>query len=315
MDIVTAIAQFKLQLQAQGYAPGSVRSYSDFLLVFKRYLDEQQITDLKAVNHQMVLDYQAQVMTRPWAGETKALSIRSIKRLFEFLVDAHQLLINPTEGLIETCRRTRSIGMVLTQEEMQRLLAQPNLSLRSQIRDRAVLEVLYATGIRIGELVNVEVYHVDLKDQVIYIRKGKGQKQRVVPLGKTAGHWLREYLEKIRSHYVKKNPKERRLFLTNSGRVLTGNNIRAFLRYYCKKAGIDKTVSPHTFRRSCATHLIQQGADIRYVQQLLGHTYLKTTQYYTKVLPVEVKRTHERTHPNQRQKPGARSQNPEGRTK
>jgi integrase/recombinase XerD len=300
MDIMTIIAQFKLQLQAQGYAPGSVRSYSDFLLVFKRFLDELKITDLKAVNHQMVLDYQAQIMLRPWAMETKALSIRSIKRLFEYLVASHQLLINPTEGLVETCRQNRHIGMVLTQEEMQRLLAQPNLSLRSQIRDRAVLEVLYSTGMRIGELVNVEVYHVDLKDQVIYIRKGKGKKQRVVPLGKTAGQRLREYLEKIRPHYAKKNPKERRLFLTNSGRLLTGNNIRAFLKHYCKKAGINKTVSPHTFRRSCATHLIRQGADIRYVQQLLGHTYLKTTQYYTKVLPVEVKATHNKTHPNRR---------------
>ena len=297
MNIMLAIAEFKNQLKAQGYAESTVRLYSDFLLIFKRYLDELKITDLKAVNHQTILDYQAQVMTRPWAGETKALSIRSIKRLFEYLVASHQLLINPTEGLVETCRQNRHIGMVLTQEEMQRLLAQPNLSLRSQIRDRAVLEVLYSTGMRIGELVNVEVYHVDLKDQVIYIRKGKGKKQRVVPLGKTAGQRLREYLEKIRPHYAKKNPKERRLFLTNSGHVLTGNNIRAFLRYYCKKAGINKTISPHTFRRSCATHLIQQGADIRYVQQLLGHTYLKTTQYYTKVLPVEVKATHNKTHP------------------
>jgi len=315
MDIMTAIAEFKQQLQAQGYAPASVRSYSDFLLIFKRYLDELKITDFKAVNHQTILDYQAQVMTRPWAGETQALSIRAIKRLFEFLVASHQLLINPAEGLVETCRQYRKIGTVLSQSEMQSLLAQPNLSLRSQIRDKAVLEVLYATGMRIGELVNVEVYHVDLKDQVIYIRKGKGKKQRVVPLGKTAGQRLREYLEKIRPHYAKKNPKERRLFLTNSGRLLTGNNIRAFLKHYGKKAGIEKTISPHTFRRSCATHLIQQGADIRYVQQLLGHTYLKTTQYYTKVLPVEVKRTHEKTHPNQRQKSGVRSQNPVGRTK
>ena len=152
MDIMTAIAQFKHQLKAQGYAESTVRLYSDFLGYFKRYLDEQQIADLKAVNHEMVLDYQTQIMARPWAGETKALSIRAVKRLFEHLVASHQLLINPAEGLVETCRQNRHIGMVLTQEEMQRLLAQPNLSLRSQIRDRAVLEVLYSTGIRIGEL-------------------------------------------------------------------------------------------------------------------------------------------------------------------
>jgi len=129
------------------------------------------------------------------------------------------------------------------------------------------------------------------------IRKGKGRKQRVVPIGKTAMQYVREYLEKIRPSHARKHAGERTLFLKNTGQPLEPSNIRIALREYRGKAGIKKPVSPHTFRRTCATHLIQQGADIRYVQELLGHSRLNSTQLYTKVIPVEVKKTHDQSHP------------------
>jgi integrase/recombinase XerD len=144
------------------------------------------------------------------------------------------------------------------------------------------------------------VYDVDLKDKVLYIRKGKGGKQRVVPLGKNAAGHIREYIEKVRPRHVRKNPRERRLFLNDSGHPLKKISVQYFIRKYRIEAGINKPVSPHTLRRTCATHLLQQGADIRYVQELLGHRHLRTTQYYTKVMPVEVKKTHESMHPNNR---------------
>jgi integrase/recombinase XerD len=241
--------------------------------------------------------YQEKVQAQPIAMETKALKIRPVKRLFEYLVERNLLLINPTEGMIETCRRNRKIGTVLTMEEMQSLLNQPNLSLKTHIRDRAILEVFYSTGIRLDELINLEVYHADLKDQVLYIRKAKGRKQRVVPLGKSASKILREYLEKIRPYYAKKNPKERRLFINHSGLAMTPEAIRQILRKHRIDAGIKKSVSPHTLRRTCATHLVQQGADIRYVQELLGHSHLSTTQIYSKVMPREVKGMHDTYHP------------------
>ena len=187
---------------------------------------------------------------------------------------------------------------MLTAAEVRRLLKQPNLSLRTGIRDRAMMEVLYSCGIRLDELLNLEVYHVDFKDKVLYIRKGKGKKQRVVPLGKNARKYLKEYLEKIRPWYGRKNPKERKLFLNQSGLAMTPANIYQNLRKYRDGAGIKKSASPHTFRRTCATHLLQNGADIRYIQKLLGHRHLKTTQVYTKVMPVEIKQTHNNTHPN-----------------
>ena len=296
MDIVITVLEYRNQLKAQGYAASTIEGYKKNLDLFKGYLIDQNLKDLRKVNHRIILDYQEKVMSEPCAMETKALKIRAVKRFFEYLVYTHRLLINPTEGIVETCRKNRKIGPVLTATEVKKLLSQPNLSLPTHIRDRAIMEVLYSTGIRLDELLSLEVYHVDFKDKVLYIRKGKGKKQRVVPLGK-AVKYLKEYTENIRPKYAKKNPKERRLFLLNTGHAMTPEGVRSFLRKYRIKAGIKKSVSPHTLRRTCATHLLQNGADIRYIQKLLGHSHLRTTRVYTKVMPVEVKETHNKTHP------------------
>ncbi|MEW6079063.1 MAG: tyrosine-type recombinase/integrase [Thermodesulfobacteriota bacterium] len=301
MEVVVTIAEFKQQLKAKGYAPATIESYRKSLDQFAAWLAGQKISDLRAVTRPVVLDYQSCVMARAVAMETKALKIRAVKRLFEYLEAGHQLLVNPSDGIVETCRRNRNIGPVLTMAQVKKLLAQPNLSLKTHIRDRAVMEVLYATGIRLNELLCLEIYHVDLKEGVLYIRRGKGSRQRVVPLGKTAAAWVREYLEKIRPYYAKKNPKERRLFLLNTGQAMTPASVRGLLLKYRDQAGIKTSVSPHTWRRTCATHLLQNGADIRHIQELLGHRSLKTTQGYTKIMPREVKLTHDRTHPNQEQ--------------
>jgi integrase/recombinase XerD len=309
MDPVVVIAEFKNHLAAAGYAPSTIEGYRKNLDQFKRYLEERKISDLRKVTRQVILDYQEKVASEPIATESKALKIRPVKRLFEHLAETHRLLINPTEGIIETSRKRRKLGTVLTVEEIKRLLAQPNLSLKTHIRDRAIMEVLYSAGIRLDELLHLEVYQVDLKERVLYIRKGKGKKQRVVPLGKNALKYLREYLEKIRPWYGKKNPKERSLFLLNTGLPMTPESVRGLIRKYRLEAGIKKGVSPHTLRRTCATHLLQQGADVRYIQKLLGHARLSTTQLYTKVMPVEVKATHDKTHPNVRdQRPGTGGQ-------
>ncbi len=297
MEPEVIIAEFKSRLKARGYAENTIEGYRKNLDLFRRYLEERNITDLRKVTNQIIVDYQANVMAEPNAMETKALKIRPVKRLFEYLVESHKLLINPTEGIVETSRKNRKIGTVLTVAEIKGLFNQPNLSLKIHIRDRAIMEVLYSTGIRLDELLSLEVYHVDLKDRVLYIRKAKGKKQRVVPIGKNTAKYLREYMEKIRPYYAKKNPKERGLFLLKTGLPVTAASIRAFMKAYRNTAKIKKPVSPHVFRRTCATHLLQQGADIRYVQKLLGHKSLKTTQSYTKVMPVDVKKTHNKTHP------------------
>lgn len=297
MNIETAGTRFKSYLESSGYAAATVACYRQYLSYFLSYLNELEITDLKQVNHATIRNYQLLVADRDLAEETRAMRLRPVKRLFGWLLDTHQLLIDPTEKIRETNRRNRTLPEVLSVEEMQRLLAQPNLSLRMQIRDRAIMETLYSSGIRLNELVQLTVHDVDLKDKVLHIRHGKGNRQRVVPIGNNAAKYLKEYLETIRPRYAGKNPKERRLFLGNEGRPVTGNTIRTALFHYKQAAGIRKTASPHSFRRSCATHLLQQGADIRVVQQLLGHRHIRTTQIYTRVYPVDLKKTHDRTHP------------------
>ncbi|MCF6247114.1 MAG: tyrosine-type recombinase/integrase [Desulfobacula sp.] len=297
MDILTTIAEYRYRLKAKGYAQSTIEGYSKNLDQFSRYLEVCGINDFKKVTHQVILTYQDKLMAQDNAMETKALKIRAVKRLFENLEQTHRLLVNPTEGIVETCRKNRKPGPVLTQAQVKRLLQQPDLSSKASIRDKTIMEVLYSTAIRLNELICLEVYHTDLRDKVLYIRKGKGGKQRVVPLGKNACQYLREYLDKVRPWYARKNLKGRRIFLLNTGQSMTPASIRSLLFKYRKQAKINQSASPHTMRRSCATHLLQNGADIRYIQKLLGHKRLSTTQLYTKVMPMEVKQTHEKTHP------------------
>jgi len=291
------ITEFKHRLKALGYAASTIEGYRKNLDEFASYLTDQNIDDLKMITHETILDYKEYIMNQDNATETKAIKIRAVKRLFEHLEETHQILINPCEGIVETCRKNRKPGPTLTQAQAKQLLKQPDLCSKASIRDKAIMEVLYSTGIRLNELICLEVYHADLKDKVLYIRKGKGGKQRVVPLGKNALQYLKEYLDKVRPWYSRKNQKQRRIFLLNTGQPMNANSIRTLLFKYKKLAGIHTSASPHTLRRSCATHLLQNGADIRYIQKLLGHRNLRTTQYYTKVMPVEVKQTHNKTHP------------------
>jgi len=305
MDLFVAVAEYKKQLKVRGYAQSTIDAYTHNLNLFKRYLQANELFDLRKVTHQVIVDYQQKVVAEPISMESKAHKIRPVKRLFEYLTQTHRLLINPTEGIVETSRKNRKPAAVISVDEMKKLLDQPNLSLRPHLRNKAIIEVLYATGIRLDELVSLNVYQVDLKDKVLHIQ-GKGRKERVVPMGKRAAGYLKEYLEKIRPWWARRSPKERSLFLNHHGQPLSRDSVQAFIRKYRLSAGIKKPVSPHTFRRSCATHMLQQGADIRYIQKLLGHRHLSTTQIYTKVVPTEVKETHNKTHPGIR---GQKSEN------
>jgi len=239
-------------------------------------------------------------LQKPVAPETKALYLRPVKRLFEYLIQTNRLLINPAEHIVETNRKNRKLAPVLSCDQVKRLLDQPNLSTTTGLRDRAVLEVLYATAIRRGELLNLCIYDADLNDHVLYIRKAKNRVQRVVPLTKTAASYVKEYVTHIRPRWAKKQPKQRKLFLINTGDGLNGNALQAMIRKHRLCAKISLPVSAHTLRRSCATHMLRCGADIRYVQALLGHRSLRTTQIYTRVAAADIKQTHNKTHPGKR---------------
>lgn len=297
MDAVVIIAQFKDILKSRGYSKATVTSYSEHLSYFNGWLKDSGIGDLKQITADVIGNYQAFVWQKPLAAETKAVYMRAVKRLFEHLVESNQLLVNPAEGIVETNRKNRKLAPVLSQGQIKRILEQPNLSITTGLRDRAVLEVLYATAIRRGELLNLHVYDADLKDKVLYIRKTKNRVQRVVPLTKSAVAHVKEYLTHIRPKWAKKVPKQRKLFLINTGKALNGAALQAMIRKHRIDAKIKQPVSAHTFRRTCATHMLRSGADIRYVQALLGHRSLKSTQVYTRVAVADIKQTHNKTHP------------------
>jgi integrase/recombinase XerD len=300
-----ALLEFRAWLTVHHYRPASVKSYTEMLRPFWAWLAQESITDLRAVTRAGLERYAAHVLAQPLSRGTQALRLRALKRLFACLVEANQLLLDPAGGLRDPEAGGRLPRPVLTPAEVARLLAQPNTSLQVGIRDRAILELFYATGLRIGEVLALTVYDVDLEAGLLRVRTSKSGRGRVVPLGTGAGRWLREYLERVRPRPSRFAPHARALFLTQQGRALTHHVLRGLLQRYVRAAQLRPHVTCHTLRHSCATHLLEAGADLGAIQELLGHRDLRTTQIYTRVRPVEVKAMHQQTHPRERGEPPA----------
>ena len=275
----------------------TVDNYTDQLKCFGKWLDSQRRDDLRALTRDHIRAYQVQVRSEPIGRETQALRLRAVKRLYGHLVDQGHLLLDPTEGIQEVSRREALPRPILTRAEIDKLLNAPNTSLSLGVRDRALIEVLYATGVRVGELERVTIHHIDLGTQTLQVRHAKGGRPRTVPLGQHAVRWLKEYLTQVRPKLGRHRPFERALFLVRGGRPLKQTQIRGLLQAYRKQVKIKKSVTPHVIRHTCATHLLQSGADIRAIQSLLGHICLASTATYTRVRPLDVKATHERYHP------------------
>ncbi len=297
MDVIIAINKFLKHLRSSGYAKNTLEGYTKGIMAFRRFLEQLGVEEIKQVSEETIKQYQLILVNSPIAPETRALKIRPVKRLFEYLVQINYLLINPADNIVECSRRQRKIGLVLSVSKMTALFKQPDMNTLVGIRNRATMELLYSTGIRLGELLGLQINDVDLEGGFVFVRRGKGARHRVVPLGDQASGFLSEYLQHVRPHHSNTDSNSQTLFLTAWGGPLSAEVIRQFLRSYRTAAGIDTPVSPHVFRRTCATHLLNAGTDIRYVQQLLGHTSLKVTHCCTKVLPVDIKNTHIKTHP------------------
>ena len=299
MRFLDAVSSLLAHLRLSKYSPATVDNYSDQLKRFGAWLARAGLLDLRQITKAHIDTYQRHVRSEAISVETQALRLRAVKRLFEHLTAGGQLVFNPAEHVIELRRADRLPRPVLTVRETERLLDAPNTSLPLGMRDRALLEVLYSTGIRVGELEQVTVHHVDLSLQTLQVRHAKGGRPRVVPLGKNTTRWLKEYLTQVRPKLAKRRPFERALFLVVGGKPLKQTQIRRLIQCYRRAAKIKKRVTPHLLRHSCATHLLAAGADIRMIQQLLGHVSLDSTVIYTRVQPLEVKATHRRTHPGE----------------
>lgn len=237
-----------------------------------------------------------------YATGTIIVKVRSLKRFFEFLESRNIIFINPMEFIQEPQKQKTLPRNILTAKEIQKILDQPNLGTLTGIRERTVLELFYSTGIRLNELCSLTIYDADLQGGMLRINCGKGRKDRVVPLGRHAVRFLREYITKVRPKFTKKNRQGRSLMVDRYGKPLSQQVISIMIRSHAKAAGITKQVTAHTFRHTFASHLVKNGADLVAVQKMLGHADLKTTQGYLRALGLDVKKAHQQSHPREKDK-------------
>jgi integrase/recombinase XerD len=295
---------FTEHLKVLNRTPATIDSYCDNVRCYLESLGK----DIKAVTASDMEGYVSGLFAyrdkenKKYATNTVIVKVRALKRFFEFLETKNIIFINPMERILEPQKEKRLPRAILTTREVQKILEQPNLGTPTGIRDRTVLELFYSTGIRLNELVSLTVYDADLQGGLLRINQGKGRKDRVVPMGRHAVRFLREYIAKVRSRYSKKNPRDRSLLVDYHGKQVSKEVVTILVRSYARKAGIGKKVSAHTFRHTFATELIKNGADIVAVQKMLGHVDIKTTQGYIRALGLDLKKAHTKSHPREKDK-------------
>jgi integrase/recombinase XerD len=293
-------------LVALNYAKKTVKSYTFYLNRFFAWCRGNGIGELAAATRDAIRDYQTYLFEEinPNTGQPNAvtyqnISLRAVKTFFRFLSETDYLVSDPAKSISYAREPQRLPRSILTQAEMKRLLAAPNTKTVLGYRDRTILEVLYSTGIRKEELNNILITDVDYNDGIIRINQGKGKKDRVVPIGKIACRYLENYIKAVRPSLIR-DPYNNHLFLSLKGSKLSKNMVWTIVKNCVKKAKIKKTVSPHTFRHTCATLMLRNNANVRHIQELLGHASLDSTQVYARVSIVDLKAIHARCHPREK---------------
>ena len=303
LDPASVKAAFREYLATLKRDPGTINSYAGRLNRFFAFMAKRGLGDLRAVTRGDIRDYQSELTAATWTVHTTHSHLRAVRRLYELLEDQGKILLNPAAGIRMPKLERNLPRNIMTRVEVRQLLNEPDTSRPVGIRDRTMLEVFYSTGLRVAELCHLTVHDVDLQNGYLRINCGKGCKDRVVPLGKKARAYLSEYLRHVRGSFTRQRRDERALFVAEfrkSGNGLTTTRVNQIVRAYARKAGIKTRVSPHVFRHTCATHLLEGGADISQVQRLLGHVMINTTQVYTRAAQPEVKKTHRATHPREK---------------
>ncbi len=276
----------------RGVSENTIEAYGRDLRGLIDFIEKEGIPCQK-INIHLLSNYIAYLSKR-LSRRSLARNISAIRTFFKFLVLEGVIEENPARFL-EVPKVSKTLPGILNEHEIELLLNQPSDSTPIGIRDKAMIELLYATGVRVSELVHLRISDVDLS--VGYIKvKGKGSKERFVPIGEKAVSVLKEYINKARSKFDKKKGSPY-LFLNNRGKPFSRQGFWKMLKSYAKKAGIKKRITPHIIRHSFATHLLKNGADLRSVQMMLGHSDISTTQIYTHIDRSYLKEVYNRCHP------------------
>jgi integrase/recombinase XerC/integrase/recombinase XerD len=286
-----ALAEFDRDLRRRGLADRTRRAYGVDLGQFVEWVGERAPGD---VRHRDVRRYGAGLSSGGAAPATVARKLAAVRGLFDFLVRTERVGQNPAD-LVSSPKREQKLPRVLTGEQMRTLLERIPARTPLELRDRALFELAYSCGLRCEEIVNLDVSALDFDTEQLRVL-GKGSKERLVPVGEPAQRALRRYLERGR-HPLATDPREAALFLSKSGRRLSNSDVTRRLALWVREAALAAGVSPHSLRHSFATHLLEGGADLRTIQELLGHASISTTQVYTRVDAARLRDAYASTHP------------------
>lgn len=278
----------------QGLAANSVASYTQEVREFAAYLTQHAVTDFRRVDRVRVMTYLADLTAHGKARNSVIHAVSALRKLYRYLMQTHQVTVNPMAN-VTAPKHAEHLPAVLTVAEVDRLLATPDTTDKYGIRDRAMLEVLYATGLRVSELVHLKLADLHLEMGLIQTL-GKGDKERIVPIGDVATDWINRYLQTSRPVLLKQRTSPY-LFLNAHGGGLSRQAIWQKIKRYVALADIQKDVTPHTLRHSFATHILENGADLRVVQELLGHADITTTQIYTHISKKRLTAVYDQYHP------------------
>lgn len=272
----------------RNYSPQTLRAYRNDLGQYLSFLKGEVCTDLAGVTRLQLRKYLAFLKKKNPSKTTVARKLASIRSLYKFLCQHGILEYNPVEQ-IKTPKTDKKLPGFMSINDTEILLNQPDTGNLPGLRDKAIMETLYSTGMRVSELVGINIADVDFHSGVVKVL-GKGRKERILPMGNHALNAIQSYLEK-------RNADNEALFLNKFHGRLTERSVARMIEKYMKKAAMHLRVSPHTFRHSFATHLLDNGADLRAVQEFLGHSSLSTTQIYTHVTTERLKQVYDKTHP------------------
>lgn len=278
----------------RGLSKNTLTAYARDLNKFTTYLKKMHILSFNDVKRSDITDFMLFQKDRGLSASSIARGLAAMKVFFRFLA-REGLLKTDIASVIETPKLWKHLPEALSLDEIDRLLNAPNLRDWIGIRDKACLELMYATGFRVSEVINLNIKDVNFDLGVIRCL-GKGSKERIVPLGKLAKTAIKRYIDKVRIKLIKSST-ETGLFITRLGRKMSRQMLWKIIKGYARKARIDKDIKPHTLRHSFATHLLERGADLRVVQEMLGHSNISTTQIYTHINKERLKSIHKRFHP------------------
>ncbi len=278
----------------KGLSKNTLSSYKNDLNKYIGYLENNKIDSIDKVKRSDITNFLLSRKDKGILAVSISRNLVAIKGFHRFLLRENFIREDVTSAL-EAPKLWKRLPDALNIDEVLKLLKSPNVREKQGVRDRAVLELLYATGMRVSELTNLRLS--DLNLDVGFIKCiGKGQKERIIPVGKFAIDWLRRYLDKTRPGFLK-NRQNERLFITRYGKNISRQTIWKLIKKYASVARIKKRLSPHTLRHSFASHLLERGADLRIVQEMLGHSNISTTQIYTHIDKGRLKLIHQKYHP------------------